>query len=77
MLDGTYQVQRFSYRVVEKWKPNYYWESIFQTFQRQSEPQLSSTIQELNLQTRLKASNSIRNRHLLQLANRAHRRNFF
>ena len=53
MLDGTYQVQRFSYRVVEKWKPNYYWESIFQTFQRQSEPQLSSTIQELNLQTRL------------------------
>ena len=53
MLDGTYQVQRFSYRVVEKWKPNYYWESIFQTFQRQSEPQLSSTIQELKLQTRL------------------------
>ena len=53
MLDGTYQVQRFSYRVVEKWKPNYYWESIFQTFQRQSEPQLSSTIQELNLQARL------------------------
>ena len=51
--NGTYQVQRFSYRVVEKWKPNYYWESIFQTFQRQSEPQLSSTIQELNLQTRL------------------------
>ena len=51
MLDGTYQVQRFSYRAVEKWKPNYCWENIFQTFQRQSEPQLSSTIQELNLQS--------------------------